>query len=120
MRLHDVATKTCVGVLSGHTCTIKTVTWDPHNPRELFLVILDMRSLGLALTSTTSRLLDMISTASRDGSIRVWDRRVRGFASTQPEGLAVGTVNHIKHAHGNGKKSKGVSCPLQTFDCDPY
>ncbi|GAA5860476.1 hypothetical protein JCM5353_005538 [Sporobolomyces roseus] len=85
VRLHDVETKTCVGVLSGHTCTVKNVTWDPHNPQ-------------------------MLSTASRDGSIRIWDRRVRGYAYVEPEGSAVGTVNHIKNAHGTkGKTSKGRS-----------
>ena len=52
----------------------------------------------------------MLSTASRDGSIRIWDRRVRGYAYVEPEGSAVGTVNHIKNAHGaKGKNSKGVS-----------
>ncbi|GAA5893577.1 WD40 repeat domain-containing protein [Sporobolomyces salmoneus] len=84
VRLHDVESKTCVGVLSGHTCTVKNVTWDPYNPQ-------------------------MLSTASRDGSIRVWDRRVRGYAFVEPQGSAIGTVNHIKNAHGKGKQSKARS-----------
>lgn len=58
----------------------------------------------------------MLSTASRDGSIRIWDRRVRGYAYVEPEGSAVGTVNHIKNAHGTkGKTSKGVSSPSFEF-----
>jgi len=57
-----------------------------------------------------SSFTEMLSTASRDGSIRIWDRRVRGYAYVEPEGSAVGTVNHIKNAHGaKGKNSKGVS-----------
>ncbi|GAA6008190.1 hypothetical protein JCM11491_001923 [Sporobolomyces phaffii] len=85
VRLHDVETKTCVGVLSGHTCTVKNVSWDPYNPQ-------------------------MLSTASRDGSIRIWDRRVRGYAYVEPEGTAVGSVNIIKNAHGaKGKIAKGRS-----------
>ncbi|GAA5948118.1 hypothetical protein JCM3765_007118 [Sporobolomyces pararoseus] len=85
VRIHDVETKNCVAVLSGHTCTVKSVVWDPHNPQ-------------------------MLSTASRDGSIRVWDRRVRCYAFVEPEGSAIGTVNHIKNAHGAlGKKAKGRS-----------
>ncbi|GAA5925500.1 WD40 repeat domain-containing protein [Sporobolomyces koalae] len=85
VRLHDVETKACVGVLSGHLCTVKNVSWDPFNPH-------------------------MLSTASRDGSIRVWDRRVRGYTYTGPEESAVGTVNQIKNAHGTkGKAAKGRS-----------
>ncbi|GAA6060012.1 hypothetical protein JCM10212_001170 [Sporobolomyces blumeae] len=83
VRLHDVETKACVGVLSGHLCTVKNVAWDPYNDQ-------------------------MLSTASRDGSIRVWDRRVRGYAYVDPEGSAVGSVNHIKHAHGaKSKQARG-------------
>jgi len=53
----------------------------------------------------------MLSTASRDGSIKVWDRRVKGYADTHLEGVdVVGAVNHIKNAHGvKGKTAKGVS-----------
>ncbi|GAA5887296.1 hypothetical protein JCM5296_004593 [Sporobolomyces johnsonii] len=85
VRLWDTKTQTCVAVLSGHTCTIKNVSWDPYNSQ-------------------------LLSTASRDGSIRVWDRRVRGYAYVEPEGTAIGTVNHIKNAHGTkGKGNKGRS-----------
>ncbi|GAA5981733.1 hypothetical protein JCM11641_004229 [Rhodosporidiobolus odoratus] len=87
VRLWDVSTQSCVGVLTGHTCTIKNVTWDPSHPH-------------------------MLSTASRDGSIRVWDRRVQakyGCGSEEGE-LGVATVNQIKNAHGmKGKGAKGRS-----------
>ncbi|GJN90814.1 hypothetical protein Rhopal_003828-T1 [Rhodotorula paludigena] len=83
VRLWNAETQTCAGTLAGHTCTIKSVSWDPHNP-------------------------NMLSTASRDGSIRVWDRRVKGYADDAP--AAVGMVNQIKNAHGvQGKKAKGRS-----------
>ncbi|GAA5887824.1 hypothetical protein JCM6882_000765 [Rhodosporidiobolus microsporus] len=81
VRLWDVPTQTCVGILSGHTCTVKNLSWDPHNPH-------------------------MLSTASRDGSIRVWDRRVQAKNTDHGE-LAVGTVNQVKNAHG--VKGKGGS-----------
>ncbi|BGP40458.1 hypothetical protein JCM10450v2_004440 [Rhodotorula kratochvilovae] len=86
VRLWDAPTQSCVGVLAGHTCTIKSVSFDPHNPH-------------------------MLSTASRDGSIKVWDRRVKGYASVQPAGAsAVGAVNQIRNAHGvRGKTAKGRS-----------
>ncbi|BGP16592.1 hypothetical protein JCM10213_000494 [Rhodosporidiobolus nylandii] len=89
-RLWDVRTQTCVGILSGHTCTIKSISWDPSSPH-------------------------MLSTASRDGSIRVWDRRVQAKygAAGGGEGeeeLGVATVNQIKNAHGvKGKGAKGRS-----------
>ncbi|GAA6001490.1 WD40 repeat domain-containing protein [Rhodotorula paludigena] len=83
VRLWNAETQTCAGTLAGHTCTIKSVSWDPNNP-------------------------NMLSTASRDGSIRVWDRRVKGYADDAP--AAVGMVNQIKNAHGvQGKKAKGRS-----------
>ena len=47
----DVTSQRAIGRLVGHTGTVKQVAWDPLNQ---FL----------------------ISTASRDGSIRVWDIRV--------------------------------------------
>ncbi|GAA6052878.1 hypothetical protein JCM3770_004389 [Rhodotorula araucariae] len=86
VRLWDAQTQACVGVLAGHTCTIKSVSFDPHNP-------------------------NMLSTASRDGSIKVWDRRVKGYADVQPTGAgAVGAVNQIRNAHGvKGKSAKGRS-----------
>lgn len=49
--------------------------------------------------------IDLLSTASRDGSIRIWDRRTPGDGDDW-----VGSVNLIKNAHGaKGKASKGVS-----------
>ncbi|KAI5479845.1 hypothetical protein MNV49_002403 [Pseudohyphozyma bogoriensis] len=94
VQLWDTETQACLGVLAGHTCTIKNVAWDPFNP-------------------------NMLSTASRDGAIRVWDRRVPGAdlpppagptsASATP-GSSIATVNMIKNAHGTkGKASKGRS-----------
>ncbi|GAA6000019.1 hypothetical protein JCM10207_006015 [Rhodosporidiobolus poonsookiae] len=78
-RLFDVRTQTCVGILSGHTCTVKSVTWDPHNP-------------------------NLLSTASRDGSIRIWDRRVQHkYGAGADSELGIASVNHIKNAHGPGK-----------------
>ncbi|EGU11676.1 Proteophosphoglycan ppg4 [Rhodotorula toruloides ATCC 204091] len=86
VRLVDSATQTCVGVLSGHTGTVKSMSWDPHNPH-------------------------ILSTASRDGSILVWDKRLKGYAESGVEGTnAVGMVNRIRNAHGApGKKVKGRS-----------
>ncbi|KAK4704969.1 denticleless, partial [Phenoliferia sp. Uapishka_3] len=85
VKLWDVETRTCTGVLSGHTCTIKNVTWDPFNPH-------------------------MLATASRDGSIRIWDRRVQGQELSGAAGPSVDTVNMIKNAHGTkGKGAKGRS-----------
>ncbi|GAA6028433.1 hypothetical protein JCM8097_007027 [Rhodosporidiobolus ruineniae] len=85
VRLWDVRTQACVGILAGHTCTVKNVSWDPSNPH-------------------------MLSTASRDGTIRVWDRRVQAKYSDEHGELGVATVNHIKNAHGlKGKGSKGRS-----------
>lgn len=34
VKIWDAETRTCTGVLAGHTCTIKNVTWDPFNPRK--------------------------------------------------------------------------------------
>ncbi|GAA5944178.1 hypothetical protein JCM3775_001089 [Rhodotorula graminis] len=84
VHLWDTETQACIGVLAGHTGTVKNITWDPHNPY-------------------------MLSTASRDGTIRVWDTRVKGYADVDIEGAsAVGAVNHIKNAHGvRGKTAKG-------------
>ncbi|GAA5820531.1 hypothetical protein JCM11251_003034 [Rhodosporidiobolus azoricus] len=81
VKIWDTPTQTCVGILSGHTCTVKNLSWDPHDPH-------------------------MLSTASRDGSIRVWDRRVQAKNTGNGE-LAVGTVNQVKNAHG--VKGKGGS-----------
>lgn len=51
----------------------------------------------------------MLSTASRDGSIRVWDRRVEAKHTDEAGELGVATVNQIKNAHGvKGKGAKGV------------
>lgn len=62
---------------------------------------------GLLLWIRTDLLsaADLLSTASRDGSIRIWDRRSPGEGDDW-----VGSVNLIKNAHGSkGKASKGVS-----------
>lgn len=66
--------------------------------------ILGSRAADLAFLS------DLLSTASRDGTIRVWDRRVTGYAGTWPgEGEPVGMVNMIKNAHASkGKPGKSV------------
>lgn len=63
-----------------------------------------------------SLFLDILATASRDGSIRIWDRRIPGTESGPRRGpqatteQPIATVNHIKNAHGTkGKPSKGVS-----------
>ncbi|KAL8280177.1 hypothetical protein RQP46_007507 [Phenoliferia psychrophenolica] len=86
VKIWDAETRTCTGVLAGHTCTIKNVTWDPFSPH-------------------------MLATASRDGSIRVWDRRVPGpDLGAAAGGGSVETVNMLKNAHGTkGKASKGRS-----------
>jgi len=59
----------------------------------------------------------MLSTASRDGTIRVWDTRVKGYADIDvPGASAVGAVNHIKNAHGvRGKTAKGVRSLPRAF-----
>lgn len=36
VRLWNAETQTCAGTLAGHTCTIKSVSWDPHNPSPSF------------------------------------------------------------------------------------
>lgn len=100
VKLWDVESQTCVGVLSGHTCTIKNVVWDPRNPSETSLTLFSVHALWLMLLTPSG----LLSTASRDGSIRVWDRRARNADSN-----SVSTVNMIKNAHGTkGKVSKGV------------
>jgi hypothetical protein len=60
----------------------------------------------------------LLATASRDGTARVWDRRISGYAGVLPgEGQAVGMVNQIKNAHvpAKSKTGKGVRLLLQTF-----
>ena len=63
----------------------------------------------------------MLSTAARDGTIRVWDTRVKGYADVDIEGAsAVGAVNHIKNAHGvRGKTAKGVRPPFSRTPSRP-
>ncbi|KAK4054496.1 hypothetical protein OIV83_000990 [Microbotryomycetes sp. JL201] len=73
-RLFNVETQQCLAVLEGHVSTIKSV-----------------------------RLNDMdehtVATASRDGSIRIWDIRVHDRSTG-----GVSTVNLIKNAHGERGK----------------
>ncbi|KDE04858.1 hypothetical protein MVLG_04718 [Microbotryum lychnidis-dioicae p1A1 Lamole] len=82
--LWDVETMTCTGRLLGHSGTIKSTQWDPKNP-------------------------NLLATASRDGAIRIWDRRIdsRGEdARNHQDGSAIGCVNMIRNAHGGAKKTK--------------
>ncbi|SCZ88489.1 BZ3500_MvSof-1268-A1-R1_Chr2-1g04444 [Microbotryum saponariae] len=82
--LWDVETMTCTARLLGHSGTIKSTQWDPKNP-------------------------NLLATASRDGSIRIWDRRIdsRGEdARNNRDGSAIGCVNMIRNAHGGAKKTK--------------
>lgn len=66
----------------------------------------------------------MLATASRDGAIRVWDRRVAGEALSSLAGStprSVATVNQIKNAHGvKGKGSKGVRADFFPTPIDQY
>lgn len=124
--MFDVETKQCTGTLLGHTGTIKKVDWNKSNPSEkIFRFLLyHFRKLtefffSFSFSSAFSfsfSLSDILSTASRDGSIRIWDRRIPGTDSGPRRGpqaateQPIATVNHIKNAHGTkGKPSKGVS-----------
>ncbi|KAM0746748.1 WD40 repeat-like protein [Meredithblackwellia eburnea MCA 4105] len=100
VKLYDTATQVCISTFVGHTCTIKNVAWDPFDPH-------------------------MLSTASRDGTIHVWDSRV------SPVGVEPGTHDYdpalgknavvvIKNAHGTkGKAAKGRSA-LQSVTAVSY
>lgn len=82
VRLFDAATQQCTSVLRGHTTTVKSFSFSFENSH-------------------------LLSTASRDGSIRHWDTRVAG---DDGEGSSsAGCVNVIRNAHGGcagGKKTK--------------
>jgi len=91
VRLFDSETGVCTSVLSGHTCTVKSFAFNPTNKA-------------------------LLSTASRDGSIRVWDTRLQGAhlaPAVDPAGpsppSSAGCVNMIRNAHGTvgGRKPKG-------------
>ncbi|KAG0077026.1 hypothetical protein BGZ90_007832 [Linnemannia elongata] len=59
-RIHDVETKKCIGVFSGHTGSIKSVS-TKHNDDFIF------------------------ATAARDGAVMVWDSRCSSTTSTTGE-----------------------------------
>lgn len=72
------------------------------------------------VTWLTRLYADMLATASRDGSIRIWDRRTASKENTNRAGDAnVATVNLIKNAHAiKGKTTKNVSSfPLFAGEC---
>ncbi|SCV72018.1 BQ2448_4712 [Microbotryum intermedium] len=105
--LWDVETITCIGRLLGHFGTIKSTQWDPKNPSTFPAHTKCPRVVQLI---SSLRCADLLATASRDGSIRIWDRRIdsRGVDAQDQDrdGSAIGCVNMIKNAHGGAKKTK--------------
>ncbi|CAG8590806.1 11889_t:CDS:10, partial [Diversispora eburnea] len=69
-RLWDIESHKCKAVFFGHTCSIKTVSYNSCNP-------------------------NMLVTASRDGNIFIWDVRTTGLR--MPEGGSVTGAQFLKH-----------------------
>ncbi|KAJ2748231.1 hypothetical protein H4S06_005021 [Coemansia sp. BCRC 34490] len=80
-KLWDVERQQALGVFSGHTQTVRSVSWQRSS-------------------------LHCFSTASRDGSIMVWDIRCNKTTTTSPGEPVYRPVNTISGAHHDVRGSK--------------
>ncbi|KAJ2609230.1 hypothetical protein EV177_004566 [Coemansia sp. RSA 1804] len=80
-KLWDVERQQALGVFSGHTQTVRSVSWQCSS-------------------------LHCFSTASRDGSIMVWDIRCNKTTTNSPGELLYRPVNTISGAHHDVRGSK--------------
>ncbi|KAF8520119.1 WD40-repeat-containing domain protein [Gautieria morchelliformis] len=73
-RITCVASQKSLAVLAHHTCSVKSLDWNPDHA-------------------------DLLSTAGRDGNICVWDLRTATQSKTTDNSSALAPVMVIPHAH---------------------
>ncbi|KAF7727362.1 hypothetical protein EC973_007605 [Apophysomyces ossiformis] len=64
MRIWDVETQNCLATFEGHTMSLRSVNWHPTNP-------------------------DLLVSASKDGSFRIWDIRYRQIRREEDDCIPV-------------------------------
>ncbi|KAF3944301.1 hypothetical protein CMV_029224 [Castanea mollissima] len=74
MKVWDVQERKCIGVLSGHTGSVKSMCSHPSNP-------------------------DIIISGSRDGSFALWDLRCNFSSKSWNRELCIGSTAMVKRAH---------------------
>ncbi|KAL0014382.1 hypothetical protein SO802_001451 [Lithocarpus litseifolius] len=74
MKVWDVQERKCIGVLTGHTGSVKSMCSHPSNP-------------------------DIIVSGSRDGSFALWDLRCNFSSKSWNKELCIGSTAMVKRAH---------------------
>uniref|UniRef100_A0A2N9FUV7 Uncharacterized protein n=1 Tax=Fagus sylvatica TaxID=28930 RepID=A0A2N9FUV7_FAGSY len=78
MKVWDVQEKKCIGALTGHTGSVKSMCSHPTNP---------------------SRLPNIVVSGSRDGSFALWDLRCTSSSKSWHGELCIGSTAVVKRAH---------------------
>ncbi|KAF1879326.1 hypothetical protein Lal_00005792 [Lupinus albus] len=97
MKLWDVQEKKCIGVLVGHTGSVKSMSSHPTNS-------------------------DIIVSGSRDGSFRFWDLRCKSTANRFGDPSICTSTEVVKEAHISSqarrvRKSKAASMSITSVLC---
>ncbi|KAK7381416.1 hypothetical protein VNO78_34088 [Psophocarpus tetragonolobus] len=97
IKLWDVQEQKCLGVLTGHTGSVKSMCSHPTNS-------------------------DIIVSGSRDGSFRIWDLRCKSTAKSRPGEVSICSMGGVKGAHISSqarrtKRGKVASVSITSVLC---
>ncbi|OVA19893.1 WD40 repeat [Macleaya cordata] len=111
VKIWDVEAKECVGVLTGHTGSVKSLCSHPSNPGKLMFlrdVLVIKKGLRCLIAEELSFQLDLVVSGSRDGSFAQWDLRCKpSYKSSRGEPSLTSTaVVQGAHTSGQGKRTR--------------
>ncbi|RDX90194.1 Denticleless protein-like protein, partial [Mucuna pruriens] len=114
IKLWDVQGQKCLGVLTGHTGSVKSLCSHPTNAGDSDVLAINIRFI--------SKFSDIIVSGSRDGSFRIWDLRCKSTAKSWRGEVGIYSMGGVKGAHISSqgrrtRRGKAASMSITSVLC---